>query len=87
MKNKVVILDNGHGSNTPGKCSPDKSFFEWQWNRMFVKRLKPMLEQLGYIVYILVPEDNDLGLTSVALASAICLYASVLAAARVARDC
>lgn len=63
-KNKVIILDNGHGSNTPGKCSPDKSLFEWQWNRMFVNKLKPILEQLGYIVYILVPEDNDLGLTA-----------------------
>ena len=64
MKNRVVILDNGHGSNTPGKCSPDKTLFEWQWNRMFVNRLKPLLESLGYIVFILVPEDTDISLTT-----------------------
>jgi N-acetylmuramoyl-L-alanine amidase len=63
-KNKVIILDNGHGSNTSGKCSPDKTLFEWQWNRMFVNKLKPLLESLGYIVFILVPEDIDVSLTT-----------------------
>jgi hypothetical protein len=29
MKKLVVILDNGHGKNTKGKCSPDKSLYEW----------------------------------------------------------
>lgn len=62
-KNKVVILDNGHGINTAGKCSPDKSFYEWQWNRMFVNRLKLLLEQQGYIVFIVVPELNDISLS------------------------
>lgn len=62
-KNKVVILDNGHGANTTGKCSPDKSFYEWQWNRMLVNRLKPLLEQQGYIVFIVVPELNDISLS------------------------
>lgn len=61
---KVVILDNGHGKNTPGKCSPDKSFYEWRWTRMFVNRLKYELEELGYIVIVLVPEEIDLGLTA-----------------------
>ena len=28
-----VILDAGHSSQTPGKCSPDKSLYEWKWNR------------------------------------------------------
>ena len=32
-KNRIVILDNGHGDETPGKCSPDFSLFEWRWNR------------------------------------------------------
>lgn len=61
---KVIILDNGHGKNTPGKCSPDNSFYEWRWTRMFVNRLKYELEELGYIAIILVPEDIDLGLTA-----------------------
>ena len=42
-KNKVVILDNGHGKNTPGKCSPDKIFYEWSWSRKFVNILKTIL--------------------------------------------
>ena len=29
----TVILDNGHGANTPGKCSPDKSLLEYKWAR------------------------------------------------------
>lgn len=59
----VVILDNGHGVNTPGKRSPDNSFFEWEWNRMFVKRLTPELETLGYKVFTIVTEDIDVGLS------------------------
>ena len=60
---KVVILDNGHGNNTTGKRSPDNSFFEWEWNRMFVKKLKFELELLGYKVFAIVDEDNDIGLS------------------------
>ena len=60
---KVVILDNGHGNNTTGKRSPDNSFFEWEWNRMFVKKLKFELETLGYKVFAIVDEDNDIGLS------------------------
>ena len=39
MKDLVVILDAGHGSDTPGKCSPDKSLYEWQFNREIVAML------------------------------------------------
>lgn len=59
----VVILDNGHGNDTPGKRSPDSSFFEWEWNRMFVSKLTDELELLGYKVFAIVTEDNDIGLT------------------------
>ena len=64
MKNKVVILDNGHGIETPGKRSPDGLFREYQWTRKFVKMLKYELEEWGYIVINIVPEDHDLGLSS-----------------------
>lgn len=63
-KNKVVILDNGHGQNTPGKMSPDGLFREWKWTREFVQRLKPKLEECGYIVFDIVTEDKDIGLTA-----------------------
>lgn len=63
-KNKVIILDNGHGQETPGKRSPDGLFREYRWTRMFVKRLKEKLETCGYTVFDIVPEDDDIGLTA-----------------------
>ena len=63
MKNLVVILDAGHGSNTPGKCSPDKSLYEWQFNREIVAMLCERLYGLENIqTVILVPEENDVPL-------------------------
>ena len=63
-KNKIVILDNGHGDETPGKRSPDGTFREWRWNRDFVKKLQVRLENEGYTVFVIVPEDNDISLTA-----------------------
>lgn len=63
-KNRVVILDNGHGQETPGKRSPDGLFREYIWTREFVKRLKPILEDCGYTVFDIVPELTDIGLTA-----------------------
>lgn len=60
---RVVMLDNGHGITTAGKRSPDGAFREYKWTRDFVKLLKPRLEQDGYIVFDLVPEDDDIGLS------------------------
>ena len=62
MKNLVVILDAGHGSNTPGKCSPDKSLYEWSWNREIVAMLCERLYGLNVKTIILVPEENDVPL-------------------------
>ena len=61
---RIVILDNGHGDDTPGKCSPDKTFYEWKWNREFVQKLQIELEAEGYTVFVIVPEDNDISLTA-----------------------
>jgi N-acetylmuramoyl-L-alanine amidase len=36
MNDALVIFDNGHGSNTPGKCSPDKKLLEYKWTREIV---------------------------------------------------
>ena len=62
-KNRIVILDNGHGINTPGKCSPDESLKEYKWNREFVDKLIPLLENEGYIVFKIVTEDEDISLS------------------------
>lgn len=63
-KNKVVILDPGHGENTLGKCSPDKSFYEWKWTRMFAAKLKSELETLGYIVHLTTNGTYDYSLST-----------------------
>ena len=63
MNNLVVILDAGHGKDTPGKCAPDKSLYEWQWTREIVAMLCERLYGLENIqTVILVPEDNDVPL-------------------------
>lgn len=57
-----VILDNGHGVNTPGKCSPDKRLYEWSWNRDIVRRISTILNELNIPNEILVTEDFDVSL-------------------------
>lgn len=57
-----VILDNGHGEDTPGKCSPDKRLYEWSWNRDIVKRISAKLNELNIPNEILVTEDFDVSL-------------------------
>lgn len=62
----TVILDNGHGSDTPGKRSPvwqDKTqLFEYEFNRAIVKRVAEELKRQNIDVIILVPEYYDVPL-------------------------
>ena len=64
MKKLVVILDNGHGKNTKGKCSPDKSLYEWQQTREIASRLYKLLTINGIECQLLVPEDTDISLST-----------------------
>lgn len=63
MKNLLVILDNGHGENTKGKCSPDKRLLEWDWTREISSRLHNLLVMNGIDTVLLVPEDKDISLS------------------------
>ena len=56
--NKVVILGTAHGSNVPGKCSPDKKFREYRFSREVINLLKPQLEALGLLVFVDIPADE-----------------------------
>lgn len=62
----TIILDNGHGVNTPGKCSPIKAdgtrFREYSYARKVVQEVSKKLKALGYDVYILTPEEYDVPL-------------------------
>ena len=63
-KNKLVVcIDNGHGKNTKGKCSPDRSLLEWQWNRQVALLLRDRLIKLGIDARLIVTEDSDISLS------------------------
>lgn len=63
---KIVILDNGHGIETPGKRSPvwdDKTqLFEWEFNRDMVRRIILKCYRAGIRAVKLVPEAYDVPL-------------------------
>ena len=42
-ENKVIILGTAHGSNVPGKRSPDGKFREYKVSREVINLLKPRL--------------------------------------------
>ena len=58
-----VLIDNGHGLNTPGKRSPDGTFLEASYNREIAKRIVADLTDRGYDAQLLVPEDHDIPLS------------------------
>lgn len=60
--NYIICLDNGHGVNTPGKCSPDKKLKEYAYTREIVSRLATKLKENSYKVYIVTPEQEDISL-------------------------
>lgn len=62
MNNLLVIIDNGHGADTPGKCSPDGRYREWAWTRKLANRIAQQLKTHGIECHILVPEDADIPL-------------------------
>lgn len=63
---RLIILDNGHGCDTPGKRSPiweDGSYLlEWKYCRAIVKGIEQRLNAIGIPCHILVPEDTDIPL-------------------------
>lgn len=59
-----VLLDNGHGVNTLGKFSPDKSIREYKYCRELVSAISQRLTADGYNVHLITPEDNDISLST-----------------------
>lgn len=58
-----VLIDNGHGYDTAGKCSPDHSLEEWQWTREIAARVVAELKNKGVDASLLTPEINDVPLS------------------------
>lgn len=57
-----ILIDNGHGEETPGKCSPDKKLHEYKWTREIAQRIVDALKIRGYDAERLVTEKWDVGL-------------------------
>lgn len=57
-----ILIDNGHGSDTAGKCAPDKSLREYRWAREIAARIVADLKSKGYDAERIVPEDRDISL-------------------------
>ena len=62
MTSDIILIDNGHGAETPGKCSPDGRLLEYAWTREIARRVCDKLKALGYDARLLVPELNDVPL-------------------------
>lgn len=59
----IVLIDNGHGSNTSGKCSPDKSIREYKYTREIAAELEKQLKNKGITAIRIVTEETDVPLT------------------------
>lgn len=69
----IVLIDNGHGIDTPGKRSPDSlkgytsspyQFREYAWTREAANGLYSVLFARGIDARILVPEERDIPLST-----------------------
>lgn len=68
-----ILIDAGHGIDTPGKRSPDGAFREYLWNREIADLVCEDLGIDGYNVSLVVTETNDIPLiTRVNRVNAIC---------------
>lgn len=74
----VILIDNGHGSNTVGKQSPllensglnipsefvDKGRFkEWKYTRVISDLIVTKLKAMDYDARLIVPEEKDISLS------------------------
>lgn len=57
-----VLIDPGHGIDTPGKRSPDGLFLEYLWNRQVADLLLERLVAMGIDASLVVTETNDVTL-------------------------
>ena len=57
-----ILLDNGHGIDTPGKRSPDGFFREYAYTRFLASKIQERLLALNLDARLLVPELEDISL-------------------------
>ena len=59
----LILIDNGHGHNTPGKRSPDGKFLEATYTREIASRIVADLTDRGHNAQLLVQEPEDIPLS------------------------
>lgn len=57
-----ILIDNGHGHDTPGKRSPDGRLQEYAYTREIARRVENALKARGYDAARIVTEENDIPL-------------------------
>lgn len=62
-----ILIDAGHGIDTPGKRSPDGSFLEYLWNRQIADLVLTRLRSSGMDADLVVTETNDITLRTRAM--------------------
>ena len=58
----IVLIDNGHGYDTAGKCSPDKKYKEYKYARLVANMIRYNLVQKGINARQIVTESIDIPL-------------------------
>lgn len=54
----TIIFGTAHQASITGKQSPDGKFKEYKYSRKIINACKPILEDMGYRVFVDVPEDD-----------------------------
>lgn len=59
----IILIDNGHGRDTRGKCSPDRRLLEWQYTREIASEVTARLRAGGVDARRIVEEAADVSLS------------------------
>ena len=60
----IILIDPGHGIDTPGKRSPDGKFLEYLWNRQIADLLLNRFMMMDIDASLVVTETNDISLAT-----------------------
>lgn len=64
LSDYLICIDSGHGTNVPGKRSPDSSLLEWEWTREIKYRIINEIEKQNIAeCFDVNPETTEPGLT------------------------
>lgn len=73
IRKPIILIDNGHGIETPGKRSPDERLREYRYTREIACALADCLQAVGESAFLLVKEITDVSLAErVARVAAYC---------------